>query len=291
MKGNLMRKKLMFMGVLALVLGLASCSGGTQKKMSANYTPEEVEHANQVLTYYNTSLALLKNVVVEKDVNAVLGYMEQDGKAPKLTAIAPPAFSQKDSAFVVNPGPYFNEETRNNLQQNYFQLFQARKQFYSIFDQYLSYLKSNNQAAAAKLLSANYQLSVEMSEYKENIADILSPFTDEAQQILLNDNPMKEQLLSMKRMDATMKSILLLCQRKPSPDVTRLEMKLAKLVIQLDIAKHLPAVEGQPEEMKSFQSFLDNVEVFIKDIQHIKTKGAYDETDMAMIGEYGMSLN
>lgn len=281
----------MFVGALTMTLALASCGGGAQKKMAASYTPEEVEQANQVMTYYNTSLALLKNVVVEKDVNAVLGYMEQGGKAPALTAIAPPAYSQKDSAFVVNPGPYFNEETRNNLRQNYFQLFQARRQFYSIFDMYISYLKSNDKAAADKLLPANYQLSVEMSEYKENIADILSPFTDEAQKVLLNDNPMKEQLLSMKRMTATMHSILTLCVRRPTPDTAHLDMKLAKLVIQLDIAKRLPVVEGHPEEMKTFQNFLDNVEAFIKDVQHIKTKGVYDETDMATIAEYGMSLD
>lgn len=215
----------MFVGGIIMIFTLASC-GGTQKRTVVNYTPREVEQANQVMTYYNTSLALLKNVVVEKDVNAVLGYMEQSGKAPALTAIAPPAFSQKDSAFVVNPGPYFNEETRSNLRQNYFQLFQARRQFYSTFDMYISYLKSDNKVAADKLLSTNYQLSVEMSEYKENITDILSPFADEAQKVLLNDNPMKEQLLSMKRMAATMHSILALCIRKPIPDTAHLDMKL-----------------------------------------------------------------
>ena len=281
-----MRKNLMFMGALALAL--ASCSG---RRTTGDYTPKEVEQADLVMMYYNTSLALLKNIVVEKDVNAVLGYMEQDGEVPALTAIAPPVFSRKDSAFAVNPGPYFNEETRSNLRQNYFQLFRARGQFYSLFDRYISYLKSNDKTAAEKLLPINYQLSVEMSEYKENITDILSPFTDGAQKILLNDNPMKEQLLSMKRMDATMQSILLLCKRKPSPNVARLEMKLAKLVIQLDIAERLPVVEGHPEEMKSFRNFLTDVEAFIKDVQHIKTKGLYDETDMATIEEYGMSLN
>ena len=71
----------MFVGGIIMIFTLASC-GGTQKRTVVNYTPREVEQANQVMTYYNTSLALLKNVVVEKDVNAVLGYMEQSGKAP-----------------------------------------------------------------------------------------------------------------------------------------------------------------------------------------------------------------
>lgn len=291
MKGNLMRKNLMFLGAFAAVLVLASCGNGVQKKETAEYSATEVEQANQVMTYYDTSMALLKNVVVEKDVNSVLGYMEQDGKAPTLTAVVPPAFSQKDSTFVVNPGSYFNEETQLNLKQNYDQLFNTRKQFYDTFNQYLAYLKAKDKVAAGKLLPVNYQLSVEMSEYKENILDILSPFTDGAQKVLLNDNPMKEQMLSMKRMTATMQSILNLCMRKPGSEAIRLDMKMAKLVIQLDIAKHLPAVEGHPKEMKAFQDFLTYVDAFVKDVQQIRSEGKYSEAEMETLSEYGMSLN
>lgn len=286
-----MGKILMFAGALAAAFVLASCSGGTRNETSAKYSMAEVEQANQVMKYYNTSLALLKNVVVEKDVNSVLGYMEQGGSAPMLTAIVPPAFSQKDSALVVNPGACFNEETQRNLKQNFLQLFQTRKQFYANFNQYLSLLKMNNKAAADKLLPVNYQLSVEMAEYKENIADILSPFTYEAQKVLLNDNPMKEQMLAMNKMTATMQSILQLCMRKPTPDIVRLDMKMMKLVIQLDIAKRLPAVEGHPQEMKTFQNFLSNVEAFVKEVQHIESQGNYTEAEMATLSEYGMSLN
>lgn len=291
MKGNLMRKNLMFVGALAAALVLGSCGGSTQKSETAKYTPAEVGQADLVVKYYDTSLALLKNIVVEKDVNSVLGYMEQTGKVPMLTAIAPPIFSQKDSAYVVNPGPYFNEETQRNLKQNYMQLFRARSQFYANFDQYLSLVKSGHKAEADKLLPVNYQLSVQMSEYKQNVLDILSPFTDEAQKVLLNDNPMKEQMLSMKRMTATMQSIVNLCMRKPTSETARLDMKMAKLVIQLDIAKRLPAVEGHPQEMAVFRDFLSNAEAFVKDVQHIKSQGTYTDAEMATLSEYAMSLN
>lgn len=284
-----MRKNLMFMGTLTAVLILASCSDA--QKTTAKYTAADVEQAGQVIKYYDTSMALLKNVVVEKDVNSVLGYMAQENQAQMLTAIAPPAFSQKDSAFVVNPGTCFNEETQRNLKLNYSQLFRTRKQFYATFNQYLSDLKSKNKSAADKLLAVNYQLSIEMSEYKENILDILSPFTGEARKVLLNDNPMKDQMLAMKSMTATMQSILSLCKRKPTSDVVRLDMKMAKLVIQLDIARHLPAVEGHPKEMKDFQDFLNNTDSFISDIQRIKSQGNYTDADMASIDEYAMSLN
>lgn len=281
----------MLIGTLAIVLLFAYCGGGAHKENSENYSSIEVEHAQQVMTYYTTAMTLLKNVVVEKDIRAVLGYMEQGTDAPTLTAIAPPAFSQKDSAYIVNPGPYFGEEVRKSLRQSFHQLFKARRKFYATFDRYITSLKSDDKTQADKLLPQAYELSEEMWEYKEDIVETLYPLTDDAQKILLNDNPMKEQLLAMKRMDATMQSIIALCRRKPAPNMARLDMKMAKLVIQLDIARHLPAVERQPEEMKSFYRYLDDVDAFIKDVQHIKTKGSYDETDMAMLDEYAMSLN
>ena len=286
-----MRKNLMFVGVFAITLMLAACGSGVRKEFSEKYSATEVEQANQVMNYYTTSLALLKNLVVEKDVNSVLGYMEQGGNAPMLTTVVSPVFSQKDSALAVNPGTYFNEETQRNLKQNFMQLFQARKQFYTGFNQYLSFLKVKDKTAADKLLPVNYRLSVEMAEYKENILDILSPFTEGAQKILLNDNPMKEQILAMNRMSVTMQSILQLCMRKPSPDMARLDMKMMKLVIQLDIAKRLPIVEGHPQEMKTFRDFLANAEAFIKEVQHIKARGSYTADEMAALGEYGLSLN
>ena len=167
-----MRKNLMFAGAFAVTLMLAACGSGVQRKTSEKYSAAEVEQADKVMKYYNASLALLKNLVVEKDVNSVLGYMEQNGDAPIMTVVVPPAFSQKDSASVVNPGTYFNEETRRNLKQNFMQLFQVRKQFYANFNRYLSSLKAKDKSAADKLLPVNYRLSVEMAEYKENILDM-----------------------------------------------------------------------------------------------------------------------
>lgn len=286
-----MRKILMFVETFAVIFVLAACGNGVQKKTPEKYSVAEVEQAGQVMKYYNTSLALLKNLVLEKDVNSILGYMEQGGNAPMLATVIPPVFSQKDSASVVNPGTYFDEEARRNLKQNFMQLFQTRRQFYTNFNQYLSLLKVKNKIAADKLLPANYRLSVEMAEYKENILDVLSPFAEGAQKVLLNDNPMKKQILAMNRMSVTMQGVLQQCMRKPAPDMPRLDMKMMKLVIQLDIAKRLPIVEGHPQEMKTFRDFLANAETFIREVQHIKAQGSYTADELATLGEYGLSLN
>ena len=67
-----------------------------------------------------------------------------------------------------------------------------------------------------QLLGVNYQLSTQMSEYKQNIFDILSPFTEQAELVLLVDNPLKAQIISVRKMSSTMQSILNLYARKQS---------------------------------------------------------------------------
>ena len=271
----------MFFGALVSAFLLASCSGGSKSKAPVASTAD-IENATEVIKYYNTSLGVLKDMVKEKDVNAVLDYMEQKGKVPALTAIAPPAVVAKDSATVMNPGDYFNRETRQNL-QNYAGLFKARAEFYANFDTYLSYLKKKDVTKAKQLLDANYQLSTQMSEYKQNVFDILSPFTEQAEQVLLADSPLKEQIMTVRKMSATMQSILNLYARKHMMDGPRIDLKVAELTKQLDAAKKLPAVNGHESEMKSYQTFLSQVEIFIKQVQKAREKGEYSDADYDML--------
>lgn len=281
-KGNIMKKNLLFFGALVSAFLLASCSGGSKSKAPVASTAD-IENATEVIKYYNTSLGVLKDMVKEKDVNAVLDYMEQKGKVPALTAIAPPAVVAKDSATVMNPGDYFNRETRQNLVQNYAGLFKARAEFYANFDTYLSYLKKKDVTKAKQLLDANYQLSTQMSEYKQNVFDILSPFTEQAEQVLLADSPLKEQIMTVRKMSATMQSILNLYARKHMMDGPRIDLKVAELTKQLDAAKKLPAVNGHESEMKSYQTFLSQVEIFIKQVQKAREKGEYSDADYDML--------
>lgn len=277
-----MKKNLLFFGALVSAFLLASCSDGSKSKAPVASTAN-IENATEVIKYYNTSLGVLKDMVKEKDVNAVLDYMEQKGKVPALTAIAPPAVVAKDSATVMNPGDYFNRETRQNLVQNYAGLFKARAEFYANFDTYLSYLKKKDVTKAKQLLDANYQLSTQMSEYKQNVFDILSPFTEQAEQVLLADSPLKEQIMSVRKMSATMQSILNLYARKHMMDGPRIDLKVAELTKQLDAAKKLPAVNGHESEMKSYQTFLSQVEIFIKQVQKAREKGEYSDADYDML--------
>ena len=280
-----MGKNLLVLSVWVSVLMLASCVGS--KKETVTYTPEEIADAGQVMKYYDASLALLKNVVKERDVNAVLGYMEQKTEVPMFSYIMSPVISKKDSAAVMLPGEYFGEDVRQNLIQNYAELFQSRNQFYANFNKYLSLLKEKKTEGMVDLLNDNYELSVVMSECKQNIFDILSPIASNAQRVLLAENPVKEQIIAMKSMSTTMQSIINLYARKHVEDKSRLDLKIMELRLQLDAAEKLPVVKGHEEESEKFKDFLSKTEGFLKIVQDARQKNSYADEDFEEISSYG----
>ena len=283
-----MGKNLLVLSVWVSVLMLASCVGS--KKETVTYTPEEIADAGQVMKYYDASLALLKNVVKERDVNAVLGYMEQKTEVPMFSYIMSPVISKKDSAAVMLPGEYFGEDVRQNLIQNYAELFQSRNQFYANFNKYLFLLKEKKTEGMADLLNDNYELSVVMSECKQNIFDILSPIASNAQRVLLAENPVKEQIIAMKSMSTTMQSIINLYARKHVEDKSHLDLKIMELRLQLDAAEKLPVVKGHEEESEKFKDFLSKTEGFLKIVQDARQKNSYADEDFGEISSYGLGI-
>lgn len=283
-----MGKNLLVLSVWVSVLMLASCVGS--KKETVTYTPEEIADAGQVMKYYDTSLALLKNVVKERDVNAVLGYMEQKTEVPMFSYIMSPVISKKDSAEVMLPGECFGADVRQNLIQNYAELFQSRNQFYANFNKYLSLLKEKKTEGMADLLNDNYELSVVMSECKQNIFDMLSPIASNAQRVLLAENPVKEQIIAMKNMSTTMQSIINLYARKHVEDKSRLDLKIMELRLQLDAAEKLPVVKGHEEESEKFKDFLSKTEGFLKIVQDARQKNSYADEDFEEISSYGLGI-
>ena len=283
-----MGKNLLVLSVWVSVLMLASCVGS--KKETVTYTPEEIADAGQVMKYYDASLALLKNVVKERDVNAVLGYMEQKTEVPMFSYIMSPVISKKDSAEVMLPGECFGADVRQNLIQNYAELFQSRNQFYANFNNYLSLLKEKKTEGMVDLLNDNYELSVVMSECKQNIFDILSPIASNAQRVLLAENPVKEQIIAMKSMSTTMQSIINLYARKHVEDKSRLDLKIMELRLQLDAAEKLPVVKGHEEESEKFKDFLSKTEGFLKIVQDARQKNSYADEDFEEISSYGLGI-
>lgn len=96
------------MGVFLLL----SCSGNSKGQKGAGATVAELPKAKEVVTYYSTSLEVLRDLVNEKEINALLTHMNLKGKNVEVPAIIQPIISSKDSAMVMNPHTCFNAETR-----------------------------------------------------------------------------------------------------------------------------------------------------------------------------------
>lgn len=179
-----MKKNLLLYGVFLCALSLSSCSGNTKSKQVVD-SGMNVDNANEVIKYYDTSLKVLKGLVNENDIKAILGYMDQKGNSDSLPSMKAPAVIAQDTSFVAKPGNYFNEDERQNLEDNYTRLFRSVSAFYENYETYRIYMKNkeykqDNYALADKIRKEELLLSIALSEYKQVIFDILSPVVEGA---------------------------------------------------------------------------------------------------------------
>ena len=164
---------------------MSSCSGGSKSSHVMDSSSMSVENANEVMKYYDTSLKILRDLVNENEIKAVLGYLDQKMPVDSLPVVSQPVVSVQDTVFVSNPGNYFNENDRQNLKENYGRLFRSISAFYENYKTYRLYMqdqsyKKDNNALADKIRKEELLLSIALSEYKQVIFDILTPMVEGA---------------------------------------------------------------------------------------------------------------
>lgn len=180
-----MKKNLLLYGVFLCALSISSCSGGSKSSHAMDSSSMSVENANEVMKYYDTSLKILKDLVNENEIKAVLGYLDQKMPVDSLPVVSQPVVSVQDTVFVSNPGNYFSENDRQNLKENYGRLFRSISAFYENYKTYRLYMqdqsyKKDNNALADKIRKEELLLSIALSEYKQVIFDILTPIVEGA---------------------------------------------------------------------------------------------------------------
>lgn len=180
-----MKKNLLLYGVFLCALSISSCSGGSKSNHVMDSSSMSVENANEVMKYYDTSLKILKDLVNENEIKAVLGYLDQKMPVDSLPVVSQPVVSVQDTVFVSNPGNYFSENDRQNLKENYGRLFRSISAFYENYKTYRLYMqdqsyKKDNNALADKIRKEELLLSIALSEYKQVIFDILTSIVEGA---------------------------------------------------------------------------------------------------------------
>lgn len=184
-----MKKNILSLGIFAVAILLFSCSGKTNKNDSLVGDNMSLECANKVVKYYDTSLALLKNMVREDDMKDVLKYMEGKDKSQIAPNITSPVISASDSVAIMNPDTCFDIATRQELQRAYSGLFDATQQFYANYNAFQACVKAgkntkNSSAEKTRLLKANSTLSTKMTEDKQVIYDMLSTAAENAHKVI-----------------------------------------------------------------------------------------------------------
>lgn len=193
-----MKKNLLLYGVFLCALSVSSCSG-SKNNQAVDNDSMSVENANEVIRYYDTSSRALKDLVNEKEIKVVLGYLDRKVSADSLPVLSKPVITTKDSILVVNPGDYFNEEDRQNLKENYGRLFRSISAFYKNYEAYRSYMldngyKKDNYALADKIRKEELLLSVALSEYKQVIFSILTPIMEGAKTVVASMEGVKKRM-------------------------------------------------------------------------------------------------
>ena len=85
-----MKKNLLLYGVFLGALSLSSCSGNAKnKEMTDNGM--SMESANEVIRYYDTSLKVLKDLINEDSIKAILGYIDKTEGTGMLPIVPQPA--------------------------------------------------------------------------------------------------------------------------------------------------------------------------------------------------------
>ena len=97
-----MKKNLLLYGVFLCALSISSCSGGSKSSHVMDSSSMSVENANEVMKNYDTSLKILRDLVNENEIKAVLGYLDQKMPEDSLPLVSQPVVSVQELSLIQN---------------------------------------------------------------------------------------------------------------------------------------------------------------------------------------------
>ena len=274
--------------LLLFALLLVGCTGKkntpTSIDFSGSYSKADINNAQQVITYYENSIALLKSMVPEKDINAIIAFMDKgDVNTNTYPSISLPAISEEQLAALMNPGACFDTETRETLKLNYAYLFEVVLKFHKNYDYYLSNASDMTSEQKWENDKLANQLGLEISEYKQQIYDALAPAIDDAFFIVLENSISRKQTMLMKQMDLNMLSILNLYARKGLADGRLIDKHADHLQNELDQAKQLKIVGDDDTSIQLYLEYLQAVDLFLNQTRLVRQDIEFSEDSYDML--------
>ena len=190
-------KKITAISVVSLLL-LASCGGKGKDAASMDYGLEE---ANEVISYYNTSIDITKKMVDMGEISKIIDYMQKNGKTLVAPVVIRTPVSATDTTALLNPGDCFPSSAADSLKMYYRRFFDVSKRLYANYDTYRAYIKAedykdDNYAKGNEICKEEKELAEQIPGLRSQIYALLTPYADKAEEATLMDNPLKDHILA-----------------------------------------------------------------------------------------------
>lgn len=172
-------KKITAISVVSLLL-LASCGGKGKDAASMDYGLEE---ANEVISYYNTSIDITKKMVDMGEISKIIDYMQKNGKTLVAPVVIRTPVSATDTTALLNPGDCFPPSAADSLKMYYRRFFDVSKRLYANYDTYRDYIKAedykdDNYAKGNEICKEEKELAEQIPGLRSQIYALLTPYAD-----------------------------------------------------------------------------------------------------------------
>ena len=103
-----------------------------------------LEEANEVISYYNTSIDITKKMVDMGEISKIIDYMQKNGKTLVAPVVIRTPVSATDTTALLNPGDCFPSSAADSLKMYYRRFFDVSKRLYANYDAYRAYIKAED---------------------------------------------------------------------------------------------------------------------------------------------------
>lgn len=269
-------KKITAISVVSLLL-LASCGGKGKDAASMDYGLEE---ANEVISYYNTSIDITKKMVDMGEISKIIDYMQKNGKTLVAPVVIRTPVSATDTTALLNPGDCFPSSAADSLKMYYRRFFDVSKRLYANYDTYRDYIKAedykdDNYAKGNEICKEEKELAEQIPGLRSQIYALLTPYADKAEEATLMDNPLKDHILAGKALIFEIEKTLELY----SPKAKKEDLQAAYDAVNAkkEAASKLEKKADFQSEMSNYDNLLKYVDKFLGELRKQLRDGKFTE--------------
>lgn len=284
-----MKRKLFLLAIFASSLLLASCGGNGSGPRS------DAADSREIIGYYNKALEVFRYGYTAEKAGEVFEYMDNKGRALVAPIIIQPNM-YRDSAVMTAPGDCFGKAAGDSLTALFREYYAASERIDKNYAAFKAYLKAEDYkdddwAEGKRLAQQTREAAERIADARGQILGIISGPADEAEMVLMKDNPFKEHVMLSKKIFARMEKVMETVSAE-EVDEKALTADYSALEQLVKEGRELPAVKDRESEMRSYNEYLDEVDGFLGEVRKARREGRYTESVLRdMDYRYGKAVS